>query len=59
MCLALPTAFGRRAEHMSASVDRVSARDTRRSDLRSSEGVLFAFVLVLPFWGVVAYLLVG
>jgi len=44
---------------MSASVDRVSARDTRRSDLHSSEGVLFAFVLVLPFWVVVAYVLVG
>jgi hypothetical protein len=44
---------------MSASVDRFSVRDTQRSDLRSSEGILFAFVSVLPFWVVVAYLLVG
>ena len=42
---------------MSASVDRLRARDSRRSDLRSSEGILFAFVSVLPFWAVVAYLL--
>ena len=44
---------------MSAPVDRVSARDTRGSDLRSSEGVLIAFVLMLPFRAVVAYLFAG
>jgi hypothetical protein len=44
---------------MSASVDRVSAHDSRRSDLHSSEGILLAFVSAVPFWTVVAYLLVG
>lgn len=44
---------------MGASVDRVGAREARRSDLRSAEGVLVALASVLPFWAVVAYLLAG